>query len=150
MTATNHAAVGALIAVTIKEPFLALPLAFLSHFVLDTFPHFGYETSGFGYYLKHKLSWLVLSLDLSGVITIAILLFGQPWYVYAAALVAVSPDFVWLIRYLIGERGRNIIPVHTNFFDRFHKSIQRLERPWGIAVELPLAASLLILLGSMV
>lgn len=34
-----HALAGAAIAVKVGNPFLVLPLAFLSHFILDIFPH---------------------------------------------------------------------------------------------------------------
>jgi len=34
-----HTLAGATIATKITNPFLALPLAFLSHFILDLFPH---------------------------------------------------------------------------------------------------------------
>jgi len=36
---TPHVAVGAAIAVSVANPFLAIPLAFGSHFVLETVPH---------------------------------------------------------------------------------------------------------------
>ena len=40
MTATNHVATGVLIAVVVPDPWVALPLAFASHFVCDALPHF--------------------------------------------------------------------------------------------------------------
>ena len=39
MLETPHVAVGAAIAVAIPNPFIAIPLAFASHFVLDIVPH---------------------------------------------------------------------------------------------------------------
>lgn len=42
MTATNHALTGAVIALAINEPWLAIPLAFLSHFAIDAIPHWDY------------------------------------------------------------------------------------------------------------
>jgi hypothetical protein len=39
MLETPHAALGAAIAVKIGNPLIALPLAFLSHFPLETLPH---------------------------------------------------------------------------------------------------------------
>ena len=42
MTATNHALTGAAIATLGKAtPICAIPLAFASHFVCDSLPHFG-------------------------------------------------------------------------------------------------------------
>ena len=40
MTATNHALTGATIATLVRQPYLAIPLAFLSHFFCDALPHF--------------------------------------------------------------------------------------------------------------
>jgi hypothetical protein len=39
MTATAHALIGATIVTKIENPFLALPVAILSHFSLDLIPH---------------------------------------------------------------------------------------------------------------
>lgn len=39
MLETPHVAVGVAIATKIPNPFIAIPLAFLSHFVLDKIPH---------------------------------------------------------------------------------------------------------------
>lgn len=39
MTATGHALIGTAIAVTIPNPVLAIPLAFVSHIAADAFPH---------------------------------------------------------------------------------------------------------------
>jgi hypothetical protein len=41
MTGFNHGMTGAAIALAVKQPALAVPLAFLSHFVTDMIPHFG-------------------------------------------------------------------------------------------------------------
>ena len=52
MTATNHALSGALIGLAVMQPILALPLAFVSHFMLDAVPHFGFDEHGG--HLKNK------------------------------------------------------------------------------------------------
>jgi hypothetical protein len=43
MTGFNHGMAGAVIALTVKQPVLAVPLAFLSHFATDMIPHFGLD-----------------------------------------------------------------------------------------------------------
>jgi hypothetical protein len=52
MLETPHVFVGAAIAVAIPNPFIAIPLAFASHFILDTVPHWNphlnIETEKFG------------------------------------------------------------------------------------------------------
>lgn len=39
MLETPHVLIGAAIATKVGNPFLAIPLAFASHFVLETVPH---------------------------------------------------------------------------------------------------------------
>jgi hypothetical protein len=41
VTTANHVATGAVIALAISNPVVAITLSFLSHFVLDAIPHFG-------------------------------------------------------------------------------------------------------------
>ena len=53
---------GAVIAFTVKKPLLALPLAVLSHFVLDSIPHFGDNNQGVskeGYFPRFKKAVLI-------------------------------------------------------------------------------------------
>jgi hypothetical protein len=45
MTATAHALVSAAIASSVQNPILAIPLAFVSHFVLDVVPHWDFGTN---------------------------------------------------------------------------------------------------------
>ena len=45
MTATAHALVSGAIVASIPNPFLSIPLAFASHFVMDTVPHWDVGTN---------------------------------------------------------------------------------------------------------
>jgi hypothetical protein len=53
---------GAIIALAISQPLIALPLAFVSHFVLDALPHYGYGGGGWPieYVLFGLLAWQLL------------------------------------------------------------------------------------------
>jgi hypothetical protein len=62
MMATSHAVSGAVIALAIREPVLALPLAFVSHFVLDSLPHIGLDEYG-GHSKKPALFLKILIID---------------------------------------------------------------------------------------
>ena len=57
MTTTAHALTGAAIAVVIKKPKLAIPLAFLSHFACDALPHFGI---GMNFGSTNMFAWLII------------------------------------------------------------------------------------------
>lgn len=138
MTVTNHLLAGAIIASVIKEPLLTLPLAFVSHFVMDALPHFGYAgNKGYSEALKHTLSYWVGIISTVTVIGVIIFLVARGlWLELAAGLIAVSPDLVGLYNYARYERhskepSRFIRAFHL----QFHRAIQRYERPWGIYVE---------------
>lgn len=135
MIGFNHAAVGGLIATVLPLP-IAIPLAFLSHFVLDALPHYGIPQNRRDKELFWKiftaadfwLSWLLLGF---------IALSRQHYAVFLCGVIAASPDFVWVLRIL---RQRSFdLSHHGNWFTRWHAGIQRYERRWGIYIELPVA-----------
>lgn len=64
--------------------------------------------------------------------------------VFICGVVAASPDFIWVLR-IIRTRSFDLSR-HGNAFTRWHAKIQRYERPWGIWIELPLAAGFVSLL----
>lgn len=134
MTTANHALTGALIAVTIDQPYLVLPLAFASHFLLDALPHWGVDDDTktpkqkFYAHLRYEGIGLIgiLTLLLSGV-------YG--WnIVLLASFVAVLPDIEWPVRYLFYARVDKQPP--STVSARMHKRIQWCERSWGGYVEI--------------
>lgn len=133
MTGSNHVVAGALIGAVVAQPATALPLALVSHFVMDALPHYGDN---------NKHSWLnrhfhyVLMVDaVLALIFIGALIFLQPanWVlILACGLVAVAPDIVWLPHYIADLRQQER---RHGWFARFSKWIQWGERPWGIYLE---------------
>ncbi len=147
MTASNHAITGALIAAAISKPVIFLPLAFLSHFVLDMLPHFGYERAGYAEIFKHKkTARLQICLDIIGLLILVWLIRSENWLVFVAAVLAVSPDFVWPYRYFILEKRGLTRPGEGNAINRWHSRIQWCEHPWGFYVEIIWFASMAILI----
>lgn len=133
MTATNHAITGAIIATVIDKPYLALPLALLSHFALDILPHFGFAGHG-GYRagVKHRLQRIVMLADPIFFIPFLVVLVvhhASIW-VYVAAFLALSPDFHDFLAYFIFGKNNG-----WNWFSKWAGIIQWCERPWGIFVE---------------
>lgn len=133
MTGSNHVVTGSIIATMAPQPLVAIPLAVVSHFVLDALPHYGEN---------NERSWLskhfnyVLAVDGALVsIFLLIILFSQPanWLLilFCGAL-AVIPDLVWLPYYLADLHKQEL--THGPFA-RFSKWIQWGERPWGIYIE---------------
>jgi hypothetical protein len=130
MQALNHTVFGTLIAVTIKDPAAAIPLALASHFVLDSIPHYGNDPKSprftRPYYTKVVLDFIA---------SVAILLFflslhpSHPMLVIICAILAVAPDFLWPLALVVKHKG----PLWAFF--QFHKNIQTESRS-GIFVEL--------------
>ncbi len=146
MNVSNHAATGAVIALVVKEPAIALPLAFVSHFCLDALPHFGYPgNGGFNGMLKHRLTYFMLPFEFAAWIFLIVLLHSQPLTIIAAALVAVSPDLVSLYRYLVYER-KGIEPPAPGKITKLHWDLNWGERPWGLIVEASWFIGIIILL----
>lgn len=146
MTVSNHILAGSAIALTFKQPLIVLPLAFLSHFLLDAVPHFGYSRGGYKEIFTHKLSYAVLFLDIVGIAAVISTFVFASWLTFAAALIALLPDVVWPYRYFYYER--NEIQEAMYRFTRFHEKIQWCERSWGIVVEVPLFVLGFVLLHS--
>ncbi len=127
----NHVVFGSLIAVTIKEPTLAVPLALVSHFALDTIPHYGEHgptaRGTKGYHIR-------IMIDL--VACLAFVFFAlalgppNPALLAVCAFLAVAPDFLWPLAVNAKHDG-----LLWAFF-KFHKRIQT-ESKNGIWVEIP-------------
>ena len=111
-------------------PLIALPLALTSHFVLDYFPHFGLDTH------TDKKFKIILALDtLVASLILLFILITQPQHwplLMACAILAASPDLMWLPRWLNELKGKRNRPM--NRIELFHSRIQH-EYPWGIFVE---------------
>lgn len=145
MTATNHALSGAAIGLAITQPLIALPLAFVSHFVLDAIPHLGLDE--FGTHLKAKKKFLcILAVDATLLAAVMAWLYviGASFLVFACLFLAGSPDFIWAYRYVFQEKLGKVPPRKMNIFDRFHSKIQWSQTLKGLYVEVPLAVILLV------
>lgn len=136
MTATNHALTGAAIAAVVRQPFLALPLAFVSHFFCDALPHFGIDMK-FG--SRQMYAWLAIDGTVALICAIALLSLGvqSPFILAIAGFLAMSPDFAWLFYGLKGRLGK---PAAFDVISRFHSRIQWYQKVPGLAIELAWAA----------
>jgi hypothetical protein len=138
MTVTNHVLSGALIGSLLPLP-LAIPVAFASHFVLDALPHYGIKQKKRNRSRSYRS--ILLGDSLLGIgLSLSMLVMHQ-WTLFIPALAAYSPDIMWIFYYL--RQGHDLYLRPTNRFFKFHQSIQRYERPWGIYIELVLALIML-------
>lgn len=134
MTASNHVVAGALIAAAVPQAAIAIPLAFISHFIMDALPHYG-DNDNHSWLNRHFKYVLVVDLAIT-VLFLAALLIFQPaaWaLLIICAVVAVSPDILWLPYFLADLKNEK--KEHSELA-KFLKWIQWGERPWGIYVEI--------------
>ncbi len=138
MTAPNHALTGALIGLTISNPLLALPLAFLSHLVCDAIPHYDQpepelERIGSQQLVREQL---VIGGALC-VLLVLVLAVAHPhhWLLAAVcAFLATSSDLFWIPRFLHVRRTGHDLP-RLNWFLRLHSWVQWRTGPQYIWVE---------------
>lgn len=130
MTGLNHSTTGALISTVLPLP-IALPAAFLSHFVLDSLPHFGEV-----FEKRQKLSKTIWVVDITFTLLFMTFLVSQEnWAALLCAFAAISPDLAWVYRFVFSEKFGTRPPKPTNKFNRLHESIQKFETRWGLIVE---------------
>ena len=142
MSITIHMLAGSLIAISIKSPFLAVPLAYASHFAMDAVPHFGYPggtdfKSAVKIAAKHKLTYVYSFITAVTLLAVSVsLVVTKNYYALLLGLVALFPDaFMTLYHFLVERNGRKIDNFFTRLNLKFHGKIQ-YERPWGIWIEL--------------
>ena len=140
MTSTNHAMTGAVIALAVKQPALAIPLAFMSHFVLDVIPHFGIYEDDVVRRNNNRLFRAVIGIDIPVMLALLVIIpqlaAGKiAWGIVLASMIAaVSPDSIWALRFIKEVRTKKWEP--GGWYPRFHQAIQWFEKPIGLAIEL--------------
>lgn len=137
MIGINHGLTGALIAHYLPLP-LALPAATASHFAMDMLPHYGID------HRKRNKSafWKVFTtIDALATLGLAVFAINKRHYaIFLGGLFATAPDYWWVAK-VIGTKSFDFRR-HQDWYTRWHISIQRYEYPWGIYIELPIAAVL--------
>jgi hypothetical protein len=130
MTATNHGLAGAAIAIVFhRTPAAAMVLAFLSHFVLDALPHFSDKQMS----LRSLRFFRFLASDIIvAILTTVFVAFAYSeikWLIVACAVLAASPDLLWLPYYYF--KSNPFIQKLGHLF----AVIQWSETPKGIILE---------------
>lgn len=133
MLETPHVALGAAIAVAIPNPLISIPLAFLSHFVLDMTPHWNphlnTETKKYGHLTKQTL--FIIGVDLAVALLLAFYLGNRNLNIYTASFAAILPDVVEGPYFLWGWRNK-----YLDIWMKFQKSIQADANVfWGLLTQ---------------
>ena len=114
MLAISHTIVSATIGNEISNPAVAFGVAFVGHFVCDSFLHWNFFPH------KHKhIALLAIGDVLVGLIVVYLLLGSSFWNlpVLSAILGGLLPDIISFCSYLL--------KIKIPFFSKFHDGIQR-------------------------
>lgn len=141
MLETPHTVVGAAIAFKIPNPYIAIPLSFASHFVLEKVPHWNphlyTETKKHGKVTRQSTAMVVLDVILSLTIGIAIASNVLPNTNHAMTILfssfaAVLPDVVEGPYFFLGLKN-NLIKKWI----KWQRSIQTDAKPfWGLTTQI--------------
>ncbi len=125
MTGLNHATTGALISAAVVNPFLAVPVAFVSHFILDAIPHFGIKMSE-DVFERNRQKGVRLAVSAEAVISIialvALPILIRPrvawWVTLLTMLSAMFVDLIWIYRGIREELTKKV--KSKNWIMNFH------------------------------
>lgn len=150
MTATGHAVIGLALAAAIPNPFIGIPVAFVSHIAADAFPHWDTGTNlqtNNPMSKKTKTRFIVescIDLCLSFLIPYLLLitLFSDLNLIYVFAMIIAAQGFDWLTAPYVFLNWK--FPPFT-WFAVIQKSFdQRLDKPWGIILQVAILSLLLL------
>jgi hypothetical protein len=147
MTATNHALTGAVIGLAVGQPLIALPVAFLSHFVCDALPHYASADPPEKVLKTGRFrDYLIVEATLCALIVLILAITRPDNWLLASfcAFLAASPDFFWINRYMKTRAGLTWRP---NLFSRLALGIQWFAKPIGAAFEAAWAAAAIIIIA---
>ncbi len=138
MTGFNHGLTGAAIAITIKRPELAIPLAFLSHFAQDAIPHWDYGVKpGSGKFFDRRFNTFLIADFTFALFTMAFLLGAFPdqyKLIWACMIAAASPDLMWGYYYLYLKKIKGG-KIHFDWLAKAHDAFEWSESLPGAVVE---------------
>ena len=142
MTATAHALIGAAIAAKIVNPFLAIPLAIISHFALDLIPHWD---EGLNHRKKTIMRYRVeAAIDVLLGFALAFILFGSkvnPTYLFIMIIASELPDWIESPYVFLGNK----FPPFYWAYQLSHKVQTRMQLPWGLVTQIVVVVPLVFL-----
>lgn len=126
MLSVSHALTGAFIAVKVSNPYLAIPLILLSHYLEDMVPHWDVGT-GLTKGVKSPMDAFrheIVDLALAGVLVI-VMFRSHEIIPYWGAFLGLLPDFLKAPRNFWKWEPRWLAPLNR-FHHSFHHSIPRV------------------------
>lgn len=136
------------IAILTKNPFVAMPLAVLSHYILDSLPHYGFkvwEQRNIGIFKIIFRTMLILDVFVFSIFILFLIKNNVPAWYYLAGIFGYLPDLAWWYIWLIPEKF-GTVRAELNFINRFHSNIQKFERLWGLIPEVIYGTTLFVII----
>jgi len=147
MILLTHILLGALIGLKIKSFWLAIFLAFLSHYFLDMLPHNEYPIENIenNQWQKSLPDFLKVAADFGLGILIIFLLPDNSLKIYACGVVAIIPDGLSLLNQIFKNK---FLEAHTYFH---HQKVhlfrdKKISDFWRFLIQAIVIVSLIILL----
>ena len=128
MLETPHVALGAVIAKTIPNPFISIPLSFASHFILDMVPHWNphlnTEIKKYGKLTKSTITIIAFDLVLAVAFTLFFATKALPDQnmainILLCSFASILPDAVEAPYFLFGYKNK-----YLDIWMKFQKRIQ--------------------------
>jgi len=145
MLATTHTLVSAAIITKVTPPYLSLPLVLISHYILDSIPHWDTGT-GLTKGLKTKKTafWeTIVDLAIAGSLVFYLFQLNKDFsaLLWFAFVLGITPDLVEFPVLFLNKKPRLLEKI-IEFHDRFH---QRAKLPWGLIPQIIIILAIIFL-----
>lgn len=145
MTATGHAVLGAVIAAKIPNPYIAIPIAILSHIACDILPHWDAGTHGHKKTKKQLRFEATIDVLVGYVVSYGLIFWlfptTDPFYVFVMITASQLLDWITMPYYFFGVKyalGLWMYKVQKGFNSK-------LDKPWGIVTQAVVLIVIIIL-----
>ena len=135
MTGLNHAITGATVAAAINRPWVALPAAFASHFIVDMLPHWDHKVPG-GPKDQQVAMAVDLTLSVSLLIILAVSVQATPLVIFLGGILAITPDIMWVDYLFSGQKIKYSKKGLLGRMREYHHKIQWSETKNGLYFEI--------------
>ena len=150
MILTPHLLLGAAIASRISNPFLALPLALISHFLLDSLPTKEYSVLSIRekHWGKTFPDFIKVFLDIAFGISLILLFSRDNAVIFAAAFLAIAPDAITILNENFPKNKLFIQhqKIHMAANCIFDPKSKKIPAFWGVLSQVAVAAIAILFL----
>lgn len=144
MTATGHAVIGTVVAATITNPLIAVPVAIFSHLAADYFPHWDAGTHEKEKSKHQMIREAMLDVIIGFIVSYAIIFYVFPRtnliYAFIMIILAQGFDWAWAPEYFF--KIKNPISHFALWLGAIFNN--RLDKPWGIINQVAILVLLIV------